>query len=305
MSAVSGSLPGRSGRLAALTKPAEWQLALPLVLAFIAFFVAPLFMLIGVSAFDDDRITQLGFAMWTKFLGDAFYWKVTFDTLKLGLLTVGASVLIGYPLAIVYMSSSPRIQRVLLFIIIMPLLLSVVVRTFAWIVILGHEGVINYTLMSLGLTPAPLRLLQTEFGLVLSLTQIEMPLMLLPLISVMSRIDPNLRDASSALGASRWRTLFTVIFPLSLPGLIAGCQFDHSLYFAADHRRQPPGLSAAAHLAAVAGGLQLATGGGGGPDAAGIGHRSGGGDLCPGSTRDEVPQCRLNVIRLQTGRTGW
>ena len=223
MSAVSGSLPGRSGRLAALTKPAEWQLALPLVLAFIAFFVAPLFMLIGVSAFDDDRITQLGFAMWTKFLGDAFYWKVTFDTLKLGLLTVGASVLIGYPLAIVYMSSSPRIQRVLLFIIIMPLLLSVVVRTFAWIVILGHEGVINYTLMSLGLTPAPLRLLQTEFGLVLSLTQIEMPLMLLPLISVMSRIDPNLRDASSALGASRWRTLFTVIFPLSLPGLIAGC----------------------------------------------------------------------------------
>jgi len=223
MSAVSGSLPGRSGRLAALTKPAEWQLALPLALAFIAFFVAPLFLLIGVSAFDDDRITQLGFAMWTKFLGDAFYWKVTFDTLKLGLLTVGASVLIGYPLAIVYMSSSPRIQRVLLFIIIMPLLLSVVVRTFAWIVILGHEGVINYTLMSLGLTPAPLRLLQTEFGLVLSLTQIEMPLMLLPLISVMSRIDPNLRDASAALGASRWRTLFTVIFPLSLPGLIAGC----------------------------------------------------------------------------------
>ena len=223
MSAVSGSLPGRSGRLAALTKPAEWQLALPLALAFIAFFVAPLFMLIGVSAFDDDRITQLGFAMWTKFLGDPFYWKVTFDTLKLGLLTVAASVLIGYPLAIVYMSSGPRIQRVLLFIIIMPLLLSVVVRTFAWIVILGHEGVINYTLMSLGLTPAPLRLLQTEFGLVLSLTQIEMPLMLLPLISVMSRIDPNLRDASAALGASRWRTLFTVIFPLSLPGLVAGC----------------------------------------------------------------------------------
>jgi putative spermidine/putrescine transport system permease protein len=223
MSAVSGALPGRSGRLTALTQPAEWQLALPLALAFIAFFVAPLFMLIGVSAFDDDRITQLGFAMWTKFLGDPFYWKVTFDTLKLGLLTVAASVLIGYPLAIVYMSSSPRIQRVLLFIIIMPLLLSVVVRTFAWIVILGHEGVINYTLMSLGLTPAPLRLLQTEFGLVLSLTQIEMPLMLLPLISVMSRIDPNLRDASAALGASRWRTLFTVIFPLSLPGLVAGC----------------------------------------------------------------------------------
>jgi putative spermidine/putrescine transport system permease protein len=69
----------------------------------------------------------------------------------------------------------------------------------------------------------PLRLLQTELGLVISLTQIEMPLMLLPLISVMSRLDPNLRDASAALGASRWRTLFTVIVPLSMPGLVAGC----------------------------------------------------------------------------------
>src|SRR5690606_3804733 len=108
-------------------------------------------------------------------------------------------------------------------IIIMPMLLSVVVRTFAWIVILGNEGVINYVVMSLGLSPVPLRLLQTEFGLVLSLTQIEMPLMLLPLISVMGRMDPNLRDASAALGASRWRTLFRVILPLSVPGLIAGC----------------------------------------------------------------------------------
>ena len=105
----------------------------------------------------------------------------------------------------------------------MTLLLSVVVRTFAWIVILGREGVINQALLGLGLISEPLKLLQTELGLVISLTQIEMPLMLLPLISVMSRLDPNLRDASAALGASRWRTLFTVIVPLSMPGLVAGC----------------------------------------------------------------------------------
>ena len=103
------------------------------------------------------------------------------------------------------------------------MLLSVVVRTFAWIVVLGREGVVNQTLLWLGVISEPLRLLQTELGLVISLTQIEMPLMLLPLISVMSRLDPNLRDASAALGASRWRTLFTVIVPLSMPGLVAGC----------------------------------------------------------------------------------
>jgi putative spermidine/putrescine transport system permease protein len=201
----------------------EWQLALPLGLAFAALFVAPLLLLVGVSFYNDDKISQPGFASWAKFFGDPFNYKVILDTLLLGAKTVCTTVVIGYPLALVTMDLSPRLQRVLLFIIVMPLLLSVVVRTFAWIVVLGREGVVNSVLMSLGLISEPLKLLQTELGLVISLTQIEMPLMLLPLISVMSRLEPNLRDASAALGASRWRTLFKVVLPLSMPGLVAGC----------------------------------------------------------------------------------
>ncbi len=201
----------------------EWQLALPLALAFVALFVAPLLLLVGVSFYDDEKISQPGLGSWLKFFGDPFNYKVMGDTLLLGAKTVGATVVIGYPLALVYLDLSPRLQKALLFVIVMPLLLSVVVRTFAWIVMLGREGVINSLLMTLGLVSEPLKLLQTELGLVIALTQIEMPLMLLPLISVMSRIDPNLRDASAALGASRWRTLFTVIVPLSMPGLVAGC----------------------------------------------------------------------------------
>ncbi|TAJ84809.1 ABC transporter permease [Reyranella sp.] len=206
-----------------MTKAAEWQLALPLALCFVSLFLAPLLLLIGVSFFDDDKITQPGFGQWVKFFGDPFSYKVIVDTLLLGVKTVCATVLLGYPLALVYLDAPPRLQKVLIFIIVMPLLLSVVVRTFAWIVMLGRDGVINQLLLSLGIISEPLRLLQTELGLVISLTQIEMPLMLLPLISVMSRLDPNLRDASAALGASRWRTLFTVIVPLSMPGLVAGC----------------------------------------------------------------------------------
>lgn len=202
---------------------AEWQLALPLALAFAAIFLAPLLLLVGVSFFNDDKITQPGLAQWAKFYGDPFSYKVIADTMLLGVKTVCATILIGYPLALVYLGASPRLQKVLIFIIVMPLLLSVVVRTFAWIVVLGREGVVNQLLLSLGIVSEPLKLLQTELGLVISLTQIEMPLMLLPLISVMSRLDPNLRDASAALGASRWRTLFTVIVPLSMPGLVAGC----------------------------------------------------------------------------------
>ena len=201
----------------------EWQLALPLALAFAALFVAPLLLLAAVSFYNDEKLSQPGFGSWLKFFGDPFNYKVMADTLLLGAKTVCATVLIGYPLALVYLDLSPRLQKVLLFVIVMPLLLSVVVRTFAWIVVLGREGVVNAVLMSLGVISEPLRLLQTELGLVISLTQIEMPLMLLPLISVMSRLDPNLRDASAALGASRWRTLFTVIVPLSAPGLVAGC----------------------------------------------------------------------------------
>jgi len=202
---------------------AEWQLALPLGLAFAALFLAPLLLLVGVSFYNDEKITQLGVGSWTGFFGDTFNYKVILDTLLLGLKTICTTVLIGYPLALVYMDLSARLQKVLIFVIVMPLLLSVVVRTFAWIVVLGREGVVNSVLMGLGIISEPLKLLQTELGLVISLTQIEMPLMLLPLISVMSRVDPNLRDASAALGASRWRTLFTVILPLSMPGLVAGC----------------------------------------------------------------------------------
>lgn len=180
-------------------------------------------LLVGVSFFNDEKLLQPGFASWAKFFGDPFSYKVIADTLLLGIKTVCATIVVGYPLALVYLDLPARLQKVLLFIIVLPLLLSVVVRTFAWIVVLGHEGLVNQVLLSLGVISEPLRLLQTELGLVISLTQIEMPLMLLPLISVMSRLDPNLRDASAALGASRWRTLFTVILPLSMPGLVAGC----------------------------------------------------------------------------------
>jgi len=201
----------------------SWPLAMPLAICFVGFFVAPLAILLGVSLFSDNQITEFGLGTWTGFLSDPFYWRVTFNTVKLGFWTVLTTVLIGFPLAIVYLKSSVRVQQIIILVVILPLLLSVVVRTFAWIVILSREGVVNQTLMALGFITTPLRLLQTEFGLIISLTQIELPLMLLPLISVMARIEPSMLDASSALGSSKWRTLFKVILPLSVPGLIAGC----------------------------------------------------------------------------------
>lgn len=200
----------------------DWRLAAPLGLTYLAFFAAPFAILLGISFYADAEQTRLGPDSWLKFYTDAFYLKVIFDTLKLGVYAVAATTLLAYPLALLFRASSARMQRVLTFIILMPLLTSVVIRTFAWIVILAREGVANQTLMGLGLTAAPLNLLQTELGLVIALTQIEMPLMLLPLLTIMNRMDQNLVDASRALGASQWRTFFRVVLPLTLPGWIAG-----------------------------------------------------------------------------------
>jgi len=212
--AASGSPPVRDA--------VEWRLAAPLGLTYAVFFAAPFLILLGISFYADAEQTRLGIDSWVKFYTDAFYLKVIFDTLKLGVLAVVATTILAYPLALVFRAASPRVQRVLIFIILMPLLTSVVIRTFAWIVILAREGVINQTLMTLGLTATPLNLLQTELGLVIALTQIEMPLMLLPLLTIMNQMDQNLVDASRALGASKWRTFFRVILPLTLPGWIAG-----------------------------------------------------------------------------------
>src|SRR5260370_27748970 len=134
---------------------AEWQLALPLALAFIALFLAPLMLLVAVSFFNDDKFQQAGLESWVKFFGDPFNYKVIADTLLLGVKTVCATVVIGYPLALVYLDLPARLQKILLFIILLPLLLSVVVRTFAWIVVLGRHGLLHPARLSLGVIPQP------------------------------------------------------------------------------------------------------------------------------------------------------
>jgi len=206
----------------------EWRLATPLGAAYVLFFAAPLVLLAWISCYEDNELTRLGPGQWIKFLTDPFYVGVVWRTLLLGLLTVVAATLLAYPLALIFYDAGPKVRKLLLFIVVLPLLTSVVVRTFAWIAILSREGVVNQTLLALGLTAAPVPLLQTQHGLILALMQIEMPLMLLPMLAVMQNIDRSLLDASRSLGASRWRTFFQILLPLSVPGWVAGA----SLVFA-------------------------------------------------------------------------
>lgn len=195
----------------------------PLTLFFAVFVFAPLLLLGYVSLHNDMAMLDAGLAQYIKFLGDGFNLGILGQTLWLAAYTTVLALFVGYPLAYLYTLAPRGVQRVLILVIVLPMLTSAVVRTFAWVVILGRQGIINEVLLGLAWIEAPLKLLYTPTAVVVALAQIEMPLMVLPLITALSNIPPNLREASLSLGAGRWHTFFKVIVPLSMPGLLAGC----------------------------------------------------------------------------------
>ena len=211
-----------------MTAGYELKLAAPLAGFFVLFFVAPLLILLFVSLQADTAMTHMAATQFTRFLLDPFSLVVLGRTLWLGVEVTVLCLILGFPLAWAYVRGPKWSQSILILAVLLPLLTSVVVRTFAWIVILGRQGIINSALLSIGFLDTPLRLLYTEGGVVVALAQVQMPLMVLPLITALSRIDPNLDDASSALGAGAWRGFWKVTVPLCLPGVIAGCMLTYA-----------------------------------------------------------------------------
>jgi len=201
----------------------EWPLALPLAALFVACFVAPFVVLVAMSLHADAQMQTWSFAQYVKFFGDTFNLSILGGTVWLAVKATLVCLLFGYPIAWVASRATPRWQSLLVFLVVLPILTSVVVRTFAWIVILGREGILNDTLRLLRIVDRPVPLLFTETGVIAVLAQVQMPLMVLPLLATLTRIDPNLADASAALGAGAWRTFWRVTLPLSAPGLVAGC----------------------------------------------------------------------------------
>lgn len=199
-------------------RPSGFPFLLPMLLLSLAFFVTPLGLLFANSLSGSEG----AFANYTEFLGDSFTIGVLLRTLKLGVTVVAGATLLGLPIALLYWHSGKRLRQAIVFLTLLPMLTSNIVRTFAWIVILGRQGLISEMLMWLGLTDTPTRLLFTETGVTMALIAIELPLLVLPLIAVLSRLDRRLSEASEVAGAGRWRTFLAVLLPQCLPGLIAG-----------------------------------------------------------------------------------
>ncbi|MEM8569813.1 MAG: ABC transporter permease [Pseudomonadota bacterium] len=164
-------------------------------------------------------------------LADPLYWITFQRSLALAINTTLLCVLFGYPVAYLFLIGGPWVRRLILIVTIAPLLTSGIVRTYAWLVILGGRGVVNSTLMDLGLIDQPLRIMNTHWAVLIGMVQIHLPVMILPLIAVMSRHDSRLVEASANLGASRLGTLATIILPLSAPGIGTGAALVFTLSY--------------------------------------------------------------------------
>jgi putative spermidine/putrescine transport system permease protein len=149
------------------------------------------------------------------------YLKVLGNTLRIALITTVVCVLVGYPLAYWLRGLSARARIVALTCIVLPFWISILIRTYAWIVVLGNAGVVNRTLMALGLVGAPLPILYNELGVTIGTVNVLLPFFVLPLYASISRIDERLLYAAASLGASGRTIFWRVFFPLSLPALAA------------------------------------------------------------------------------------
>ncbi len=204
-------------------------LALPLALYLAVFLVVPFINIIVLSfyTYSPTRIfvPELTGANYLALI-DGTFLTVLLRTLRLGLVCTAICALLGYPLAYVLARAERRVAMVGLFLLVTPLMVSAVIRTFGWLVILGRRGLINSALTAIGLDRVPL--LYSETAVVIGLVNVFLPFMVLPLMASIERINPALEEAARNLGAGWFAMFRRVILPLSRPGLISGCLLVYS-----------------------------------------------------------------------------
>ena len=205
-------------------------------LSFLAvFFALPALGLVVFSFLTQSPQGTAGLPLtlshYVHFFGTPLYAHVLWTTLRISLVTTALAMVLAYPIALVMARSGGAARRVITMIVIAPLIVSVVVRTYGWEVILGNgpTGVLNWLLLAGGLIRKPVALLYSETAVVIGSLHVFFPMMVLPLASALGKIDPRVEDAARTLGATGRRTFLRVTVPLSLPGLAVGCTLVFSL----------------------------------------------------------------------------
>jgi ABC-type spermidine/putrescine transport system permease subunit I len=201
--------------------------AVPALVFLFVFLLLPMLTLLafGFVTIERGRIVGDSFTLvhLERALGDDLVWRLMWRSFWVAAVSTLLCLMLAYPVAYVFAETRGIWRTLMLVAIISPLLTSALVRAYAWIVILGgRRGMLNQTLLSLGLIEQPLRILNTDWAVLIGMTQIHLPFMILPLLAVLAERDRRFEEASLNLGASRTETFFRVTVPMSVPAIFAG-----------------------------------------------------------------------------------
>ncbi|MBQ1203430.1 MAG: ABC transporter permease, partial [Loktanella sp.] len=203
-----------------------WGFVAPALIWTLAFFIVP-FIVMGAMSFAtlDGRnlVWGLSFDNYAALAERRFLWRAIVVSLEITVTVTIVSVLLAYPLAwIIAFNVPPRWQRLVLLLTILPFWTSYVVRSYAWLLVLAREGVVNQTLMNIGLIAEPLTLANTRFATVTGFVHFFVMLLTLTIYANLVQLSPNYRRAAQDLGANAFQTFRHVILPLTLPGIVTG-----------------------------------------------------------------------------------
>ena len=201
-----------------MKKSMKYLLLVPGIVMLVVFLVMPLLSIIMPTVFDQ------GFTLkaYVEFFKDPYYMQIFGRTLRISLISAIVCMILGIPTAYFISRCNQKWRSILMAISIFPMLTNSVVRAFAWINILGKNGVVNSILMGLKIIDEPLTLLYTEFSVLIGTIYLFLPLMIITLVGVMENIDNDMMEAAESLGANRFKAFVKVVLPLSVPGIIVG-----------------------------------------------------------------------------------
>jgi putative spermidine/putrescine transport system permease protein len=213
------SRPGAANAGSGLSEAARYSMFMLLPLLFVStFFLYPAAETVWRSVTGG---TFPG-GLYLDLLQDDVFLLSLRNTFFFAVLTTICAVLLGYPVAILIGFSRPAIGNLLLLLIMVPFWTSILVRSYAWLVLLGREGLVNATWIGSGLGEQPMSLIFNSIGVSIGMIHVMLPYMILPVISTISRINKETLSAASSLGASRWQSFVRVLLPLTLPGIAGG-----------------------------------------------------------------------------------
>jgi len=198
---------------------AHVALVAPLTLFMVVFYLIPLVGMLLRSVTEP----QMSLHNFLRIGSDPLYLTVFWATTRMALIVTVAALVIGYPCSFALARMSRRRANLLMILVLMPFWTSILVRSYAWMVMLGRNGIINQALLAAGVIDAPIRMLNTPFAIAVAMTQILLPYMILPTYNALLELDPALPRAAAGLGARPAAVFRRVWLPLSSAGMAAGC----------------------------------------------------------------------------------